>query len=134
MEMGCYGIGVSRILGAAIEQNNDARGIIWPDAMAPFQVAIVPMGYAKSEAVRSAADALYAELTAAGIDAFLDDRDERPGSLLADNELIGTPHRVVIGDRGLKEGIVEYQGRRDAEATKLPVAEVAATVIARLKG
>ena len=133
MEMGCYGIGVSRILGAAIEQNNDARGIIWPDAMAPFQVAIVPMGYAKSEAVRSAADALYAELTAAGIDAFLDDRDERPGSLLADNELIGTPHRVVIGDRGLKEGIVEYQGRRDAEATKLPVAEVAATVIARLR-
>ena len=134
MEMGCYGIGVSRILGAAIEQNNDARGIIWPDAMAPFQVAIVPMGYAKSEAVREAADALYAELTAAGIDAFLDDRDERPGSLLADNELIGTPHRVVIGDRGLKEGVVEYQGRRDPEATKLPVAEVAATVIARLKG
>jgi len=102
--------------------------------MAPFQVAIVPMGYAKSEAVREAADALYAELTAAGIDAFLDDRDERPGSLLADNELIGTPHRVVIGDRGLKEGVVEYQGRRDPEATKLPVAEVAATVIARLKG
>ncbi len=134
MEMGCYGIGVSRILGAAIEQNNDARGIIWPDAMAPFQVAIVPMGYAKSEAVRSAADALYAELTTAGIDAFLDDRDERPGSLLADNELIGTPHRVVIGDRGLKEGIVEYQGRRDAEATKLAVADVAATVIAKLKG
>ena len=134
MEMGCYGIGVSRILGAAIEQNNDARGIIWPDAMAPFQVAIVPMGYAKSEAVREAANALYAELSAAGIDAFLDDRDERPGSLLADNELIGTPHRVVIGDRGLKEGVVEYQGRRDPEATKLPVAEVAATVIARLKG
>ena len=134
MEMGCYGIGVSRILGAAIEQNNDARGIIWPDAMAPFQVAIVPMGYAKSEAVREAADALYAELTAAGIDAFLDDRDERPGSLLADNELIGTPHRVVIGDRGLKEGVVEYQGRRDAEATKLAVADVAATVIAKLKG
>ena len=134
MEMGCYGIGVSRILGAAIEQNNDARGIIWPDAMAPFQVAIVPMGYAKSEAVRTAADALYAELQAAGIDAFLDDRDERPGSLLADNELIGTPHRVVIGDRGLKEGVVEYQGRRDAEATKLAVADVAATVIAKLKG
>ena len=134
MEMGCYGIGVSRILGAAIEQNNDARGIIWPDAIAPFQVAIVPMGYAKSEAVREAADALYAQLTAAGIDAFLDDRDERPGSLLADNELIGTPHRVVIGDRGLKEGVVEYQGRRDAEATKLPVADVGTTVIAKLKG
>jgi prolyl-tRNA synthetase len=134
MEMGCYGIGVSRILGAAIEQNNDARGIIWPDAIAPFQVAIVPMGYAKSEAVREAADALYAQFTAAGIDTFLDDRDERPGSLLADNELIGTPHRVVIGDRGLKEGVVEYQGRRDAEATKLPVADVGATVIAKLKG
>jgi prolyl-tRNA synthetase len=134
MEMGCYGIGVSRILGAAIEQNNDARGIIWPDAIAPFQVAIVPMGYAKSEAVRDAANALYAELSAAGIDVFLDDRDERPGSLLADNELIGTPHRVVIGDRGLKEGVVEYQGRREAEATKLALADVAAVVIAKLKG
>lgn len=124
-------------LGCALEKLarlDDARGIIWPDAMAPFQVAIVPMGYAKSEAVRTAADALYAELQAAGIDAFLDDRDERPGSLLADNELIGTPHRVVIGDRGLKEGVVEYQGRRDAEATKLAVADVAATVIAKLKG
>lgn len=134
MEMGCYGIGVSRILGAAIEQNNDARGIIWPDAIAPFQVAIVPMGYAKSDAVRDAANALYAELVAAGIDAFLDDRDERPGSLLADNELIGTPHRVVIGDRGLKEGVVEYQGRRDAEATKLALNEVASLVISKLKG
>ena len=134
MEMGCYGIGVSRILGAAIEQNNDARGIIWPDAIAPFQVAIVPMGYAKSDAVRDAANALYAELLAAGIDAFLDDRDERPGSLLADNELIGTPHRVVIGDRGLKEGVVEYQGRRDAEATKLALGDVASLVIGKLKG
>lgn len=134
MEMGCYGIGVSRILGAAIEQNNDARGIIWPDAIAPFQVAIVPMGYAKSDAVRDAANTLYAELLAAGIDAFLDDRDERPGSLLADNELIGTPHRVVIGDRGLKEGVVEYQGRRDAEATKLALGDVASLVIGKLKG
>ena len=134
MEMGCYGIGVSRILGATIEQNNDARGIIWPDAIAPFQVAIVPMGYAKSDAVRDAANALYTELVAAGIDAFLDDRDERPGSLLADNELIGTPHRVVIGDRGLKEGVVEYQGRRDAEATKLALNEVASLVIGKLKG
>ena len=92
------------------------------------------MGYAKSEAVRETADKLYGELVAAGIDAFLDDRDERPGSLLADNELIGTPHRVVIGDRGLKEGVVEYQGRRDAEATKLAVADISATVIAKLKG
>ncbi len=134
MEMGCYGIGVSRILGAAIEQNYDARGIIWPEAIAPFEAVIVPMGYAKSEAVRDAADALYAELQGAGIDVFLDDRDERPGSLLADNELIGTPHRVVIGDRGLKEGVVEYQGRREAEATKLALADVAATVIGKLRG
>ncbi len=94
----------------------------------------MPLGYAKSEAVRAAADQLYAELVAAGIDAFLDDRDERPGSLLADNELIGTPHRVVIGDRGLKEGVVEYQGRRDDAATRLAVGEVAATVIGKLKG
>ncbi len=134
MEMGCYGIGVSRILGAAIEQNNDARGIIWPDAIAPFQVAIVPMGYAKSDTVREAANTLYAELIGAGIDAFLDDRDERPGSLLADNELIGTPHRVVIGERGLKEGVVEYQGRRDTEATKLAVDDVSTLVIRKLKG
>ncbi len=134
MEMGCYGIGVSRILGAAIEQNNDARGIIWPDAIAPFQVAIVPMGYAKSDTVREAANTLYAELIGAGIDAFLDDRDERPGSLLADNELIGTPHRVVIGERGLKEGVVEYQGRRDTEATKLAVDDVSNLVIRKLKG
>jgi len=134
MEMGCYGIGVSRILGAAIEQNYDARGIIWPEAIAPFEAVIVPMGYAKSEAVRDAANALYAELQGAGIDVFLDDRDERPGSLLADNELIGTPHRVVIGDRGLKEGVVEYQGRREAEATKLALADVAATVIGKLRG
>lgn len=134
MEMGCYGIGVSRILGAAIEQNNDARGIIWPDAIAPFQVAIVPMGYAKSDTVREAANTLYAELIGAGIDAFLDDRDERPGSLLADNELIGTPHRVVIGERGLKEGVVEYQGRRDTEATKLAVDDVSKLVIRKLKG
>jgi prolyl-tRNA synthetase len=134
MEMGCYGIGVSRILGAAIEQNYDARGIIWPAAIAPFEAVIVPMGYAKSEAVRDAANALYAELQGAGIDVFLDDRDERPGSLLADNELIGTPHRVVIGDRGLKEGVVEYQGRREAEATKLALADVAATVIGKLRG
>jgi prolyl-tRNA synthetase len=134
MEMGCYGIGVSRILGAAIEQNYDARGIIWPEAIAPFEAVIVPMGYAKSEAVRDAANALYAELQGAGIDVFLDDRDERPGSLLADNELIGTPHRVVIGDRGLKEGVVEYQGRREAEATKLALADAAATVIGKLRG
>jgi prolyl-tRNA synthetase len=116
MEMGCYGIGVSRIVAAAIEQNYDARGITLPVAMAPFQVGIAPIGMKKSEAVRQAAEQLYAELTAAGIEVLLDDRDERPGVMFADMELIGIPHRIVIGDRGLKEGKVEYQGRRDAEA------------------
>ncbi|HUX89357.1 MAG TPA: proline--tRNA ligase [Gallionellaceae bacterium] len=116
MEMGCYGIGVSRIVAAAIEQNYDARGIALPVAMAPFQVAIAPIGMKKSDAVRQAAEDLYAEFAAAGIEVLLDDRDERPGVMFADLELIGIPHRIVIGDRGLKEGKVEYQGRRDAEA------------------
>ena len=116
MEMGCYGIGVSRIVGAAIEQGNDDKGIILPPAIAPFAVCIVPMGYHKSEAVKAAADELYAELTAAGIDVLLDDRNERPGVMFADMELIGIPHRIVIGERGLKEGKLEYKGRRDAEA------------------
>ena len=132
MEMGCYGIGVSRIVGAAIEQNFDERGIIFTDAMAPFTVSIVPMGYRRSEAVQAAADALYAELKAAGVDVLLDDRDERPGVLLADCELIGIPHRVVIGDRGLKEGVVEYQARRDSAATSVPLTDIAAWVQARL--
>ncbi|AVY96009.1 MULTISPECIES: proline--tRNA ligase [Microvirgula] len=128
MEMGCYGIGVSRIVAAAIEQNFDERGIVFTDAMAPFTVGIVPMGYHRSETVKAAADALYAELKAAGIDVLLDDRDERPGVLLADGELIGLPHRVVIGDRGLKEGNVEYQQRRDSAATSVPLADVAALI------
>jgi len=131
-EMGCYGIGVTRILGAAIEQNHDARGIIWPDSIAPFTVAICPIGYDRAEDVKAAADALYAELTAAGIDVILDDRGERPGAMFADWELIGVPHRVVLSDRGLKEGQAEYQGRRDAEATKVAVAELAAFVKARV--
>jgi len=121
MEMGCYGIGVSRIVGAAIEQGHDERGIVFPAAIAPFQLVIVPMGYAKSEAVRNATDRLYAELCQAGVDVVLDDRDERPGSMFADWELIGVPHRIVIGDRGLKEGQIEYKGRSDAEATLLPL-------------
>jgi prolyl-tRNA synthetase len=116
MEMGCYGIGVSRIVAAAIEQNYDARGITLPVAMAPFQVAIAPIGMKKSELVRAATEELYAAFTAAGIEVLLDDRDERPGVMFADMELIGIPHRIVIGERGLKEGKVEYQGRRDAEA------------------
>jgi prolyl-tRNA synthetase len=133
MEMGCYGIGVTRIVAAAIEQNHDERGIIWPDPMAPFMVALVPMGYGRSETVKAAAEKLYAELSGAGIEAFLDDRDERPGVLLADQELIGIPHRIVIGDRGLKEGMVEYQHRRDAAATKVPLAEALAFVQARFQ-
>lgn len=132
MEMGCYGIGVTRILGAAIEQNNDERGIVWPLPIAPFELVICPVGWGKSEAVRDAATSLHAALSAAGIDVILDDRDERPGVMFADWELIGVPHRVVIGDRGLKEGIAEYQGRRDAEATKLPLAELASVLTAKL--
>ena len=132
-EMGCYGIGVTRILGAAIEQNHDARGIIWPRTIAPFEVVICPVGWGKSEAVRDEAQKLYDALIAAGVDAILDDRDERPGVMFADWELIGVPHRVTIGDRGLKEGVVEYQGRRDAEAAKLPVGEVFGHVLDSLK-
>jgi prolyl-tRNA synthetase len=131
MEMGCYGIGITRIVAAAIEQNHDDKGIIWPDPMAPFAVAIIPLGYKKSEAVKAAAEKLYAEFAGAGIEAFLDDRDERAGVLLADQELIGIPHRVVIGERGLKEGVVEYQHRRDAAATKVALGDVAQHVQSR---
>lgn len=116
MEMGCYGIGVSRILGAAIEQNNDARGMIWPQQIAPFELVICPVGWGKSEMVRAAAEKLHDELAAAGVDVLLDDRDERPGVMFADWELIGIPHRVVLGERGLKNGQAEYQGRRDDAA------------------
>ncbi|MBK6853041.1 MAG: proline--tRNA ligase [Burkholderiales bacterium] len=132
MEMGCYGIGVTRILGAAIEQNHDARGIVWPDALAPFSVVICPIGMDRSPVVQQAAGALHDELLAAGIDVLLDDRGERPGAMFADWELIGVPHRVVISDRGLKDGKVEYQGRRDAAATAVAAAEVAAYVKGRL--
>lgn len=132
MEMGCYGIGVTRILGAAIEQNNDERGIVWPLPIAPFELVICPVGWGKSETVRDAATSLHAALSAAGIDVILDDRDERPGVMFADWELIGVPHRVVIGDRGLKEGIAEYQGRRDAEASKVPLTELASVMTAKL--
>ncbi len=128
-EMGCYGIGITRIVGAAIEQNFDARGILWPAAIAPFEVAICPVGWGKSEAVRAEAEKLYDALVAAGVDVILDDRDERPGVMFADWELIGVPHRVTIGERGLKEGVAEYQGRRDTEATKLPLSGIAQHVI-----
>ena len=133
MEMGCYGIGITSIVAASIEQNHDERGIIWTEAMAPFQVVIVPMNYKKSDAVREAADRIYAELMAQGVDALLDDRDERAGVLLNDSELLGIPHRIVIGDRGLKEGTVEYARRTDSEAQSVAFNEVAAKVMAALK-
>ena len=131
-EMGCYGIGITRLPAAAIEQNHDERGIIWPDALAPFTVVICPVGMDRSEAVKAAAEALYADLLAAGVDVILDDRGERPGAMFADWELIGVPHRVTIGDKSLKEGQVEYQHRRDGAATKVPAGEIAAFVKGRL--
>ncbi len=124
MHMGCYGIGITRILGAAIEQNYDEKGIIWPTALAPFSVVLCPMGYERSEQVKLETDKLYAALLAAGVDVILDDRGERPGVMFADWELIGVPHRIVIGERGLKEGKLEYQGRRDAEATAVLVSDM----------
>ncbi len=128
LEMGCYGIGVTRILGAAIEQNHDERGIVWPEPLAPFAVAIAPIGYDRSEPVHALADRLHDELTAAGVEVLLDDRGERPGVMFADLELIGIPHRITIGDRGLKDGKVEYQGRRETAATAVPVGEIVAFV------
>jgi len=126
MEMGCYGIGITRIVGAAIEQNHDERGIVFPAPMAPFAISLVPIGYHKSEKVRAATDALYSELLAAGIDVLLDDRDERPGVMFADAELIGLPHRVVISDKGLAAGQAEYKGRRDAAPAMVPLGAVSA--------
>ena len=132
MLMGCYGIGVTRLLGAAIEQNNDAKGIIWPDALAPFSVVVTPVGYGKSESVRQAADHLYEELRAARIDVLLDDRDERPGVMFAEMELIGIPHRLTVGERALKSGSVEYVDRRSLQVTMVPLAEAAAFIRGRL--
>ena len=128
MVMGCYGIGVTRLLGAAIEQGHDERGIIWPISMAPFEVVICPVGYDKSDAVRDAANYLRQELLAAGVDVVLDDRGERPGAMFADWELIGVPYRVVIGERGLKEGQVEFQGRRESAAQLIPLTSIAQTI------
>ncbi len=132
MEMGCYGIGVTRILGAAIEQNHDERGIVWPLALAPFSAVICPIGYDRSAEVKAAADALHDELAGAGIDVMLDDRGERPGAMFADWELIGVPQRLVLSDRGLKAGTVELQGRREALASAVPLAEAVAWVKGRL--
>ena len=124
MEMGCYGIGITRLPAAAIEQNHDERGIIWPDSLAPFTVVLCPISPDRFPDVKAAAEKLYAELMEAGVDVILDDRNERPGAMFADWELIGVPHRVTFGDRGLKEGMVEYQHRRDKAATNVPVAEI----------
>ena len=132
MEMGCYGIGVSRIVGAAIEQGNDDKGIVLPTTIAPFEVCIVPMGYHKSEAVKAAADLLYADLKQAGLDVVLDDRNERPGVMFADMELIGIPHRVVIGERGLKDGQFEYKSRTEAEATMVAQSDILAVLQGKL--
>ncbi len=129
MEMGCYGIGITRIVAAAIEQNNDERGIIWTKTMAPFNIVIVPMNYHKSEEVRKVADEIYKNLKEKGVDVLLDDRDERAGVLLADSELLGIPQRIVIGDRGLKEGVVEYQQRTDTESQKIALSDIVATVL-----
>jgi prolyl-tRNA synthetase len=130
--MGCYGIGVTRLLGAAIEQNHDERGIVWPASMAPFTVVLCPIGYERSADVQAAADRLHDELAAAGLDVVLDDRGERPGAMFADWELIGVPVRVVVSDRGLKAGTVEVQGRRDAAAAVVPLTEAVASVKGRL--
>jgi len=132
MEMGCYGIGITRLPAAAIEQNHDERGIIWPDAIAPFTVVICPIGMDRSAEVKSAALQLHSELMIAGVDVMLDDRGERPGAMFADWELIGVPHRVVISDRGLKEGQMEYQHRRDSAATQVPAAGILEFLRSRL--
>ena len=133
LEMGCYGIGVSRVVASAIEQNHDKYGIIWPDALAPFQVAIVPMNMHKSEEVKAAAEKLYAELTAMGIEVLFDDRKERPGVMFSDMELIGIPHTIVIGDRSMKEGNFEYKNRRSGEKTAVAMADIVEHVKAQLQ-
>jgi prolyl-tRNA synthetase len=122
-EMGCYGMGITRIVAAAIEQNHDEHGIVFPEPIAPFHVALVPIGYGKSAAVREATDSTYRVLTEAGFEVLLDDRDERPGVMFADMELIGIPHRIVVGERSLKEGLIEYQGRLDKETKKIPLGD-----------
>lgn len=134
MTMGCYGIGVSRVVAAAIEQNHDERGIIWPEAIAPWQVALLPMNMHKSQRLRTAVEDLYTRLQAAGIEVLLDDRKERPGVMFADMELIGIPHRLVLGERGLDKGLVEYKGRRDETSQDVPLAEIEAFLLARLGG
>jgi prolyl-tRNA synthetase len=132
MHMGCYGIGITRLLGAAIEQNHDAKGIVWPAAIAPFIAVICPVNYRQSEAVRQAADQLYESLRAAGVDVILDDRGERPGAMFADWELIGVPHRLTVGERGLKAGEIEYTERRALTPAMVPLGDAVAFVKSQL--
>jgi prolyl-tRNA synthetase len=134
MFMGCYGIGVTRVVAAAIEQNHDANGIIWPEALAPFQVILVPINYQKSARVQETADALYRDFNAAGIDVLLDDRDARPGVKFADSELLGIPHRIVIGERTLAAGNLEYRHRRESESTEIPAADPVGYIRHKLNG
>jgi prolyl-tRNA synthetase len=134
MYMGCYGIGVTRVVAAAIEQNHDANGILWPEAIAPFQVVLVPINYQKSAQVQQAADSLYQQFNAAGIDVLLDDRDARPGVKFADSELMGIPHRIVIGERGLAAGNLEYRHRSETESTEIPLADPVGYIRHKLNG
>jgi prolyl-tRNA synthetase len=134
MYMGCYGIGVTRVVAAAIEQNHDAHGIIWPEAIAPFQVVLVPINYQKSTRVQETADSLYEQFNAAGIDVLLDDRDARPGVKFADSELMGIPHRIVIGERGLDAGNLEYRHRSETESTDIPAADPVGYIRHKLNG
>jgi prolyl-tRNA synthetase len=134
MFMGCYGIGVTRVVAAAIEQNHDANGIVWPEALAPFKVVLVPINYQKSTKVQETADALYRDFNAAGIDVLLDDRDARPGVKFADSELLGIPHRIVIGERTLAAGNLEYRNRRETESTEIPAADPVGYIRHKLNG
>jgi prolyl-tRNA synthetase len=134
MFMGCYGIGITRVVAAAIEQNHDASGIIWPQSLAPFQVVLVPINYQKSARVQETADALYQAFNAAGIDVLLDDRDARPGVKFADSELLGIPHRLVIGERTLNAGKLEYRHRREMDSTEIPAEDPVAFIRHKLNG
>jgi prolyl-tRNA synthetase len=132
MTMGCYGIGISRVVAAAIEQNHDERGIIWPKQLAPFQVALCPMNMHKSDRLSDAVEGIYQDLLAAGIEVLLDDRKVRAGFMFSDMELIGIPHRIVLGDRGLDSGTVEYQGRVDQESQEIRFADIVSFIKSKL--
>jgi prolyl-tRNA synthetase len=132
MRMGCYGIGVTRVVAAAIEQNHDERGIVWPEPLAPFQVSLIPINLQKSERVREVAERLYAELEAAGVEVLFDDRDARPGVKFADDELLGIPHRIVVGDKGLERGVIEYKARSGGASAEVPLDSILSFVRERV--